>query len=273
MTREHLLSALSMAMSMGRTLGRELREKPLGEDEYVIKIPEGKLSNKLYYHLANIYRELDNYEMACGCYAEMILHENNVYFNKQRNAEGNFYIGWCFANGKVMNQNFEYASYFYEESANLGNAGAMNNLGILYKNGHGVEKNIIRAKQLWEQAVQLGNVYAMDNLGLLYQNGNSVRVPKNLEKAKELFQRASQAGNANAKNHLADCLKAIELRDEAIKKEKQILEEKKKAEQAKKQQDCYYLDCFFLGRAGENFDHYPSVDECPTWDNPYDPWR
>src|SRR5262249_39054842 len=52
----------------------------------------------------------------------------------------------------------------FEEAAKLGDAKAMNNLGILYFNGTGVQKDTNLARMWFERAIVLNNAEAQENL-------------------------------------------------------------------------------------------------------------
>jgi uncharacterized protein len=55
-----------------------------------------------------------------------------------------------------------------------GNAKAQTNLGFLYANGQGVRQDYVQARQWWEKAAAQGRAKAQTNLGALYANGQGV---------------------------------------------------------------------------------------------------
>lgn len=60
----------------------------------------------------------------------------------------------------------------YKQSAELGNAGAMNNLGVLLERGEeGVAKDVLAAAAMYRTAVEQGDAEAMYNLGALLRHG------------------------------------------------------------------------------------------------------
>jgi TPR repeat protein len=93
------------------------------------------------------------------------------------------------------------AQMYYEKSANLGNACAINNLAICYQNGIGVKKDIDKAIRLYEQSANLDNSYAMYNLAICY--GNGLGVEKDPNKAVKLYKQSAELGNADAMYNLA----------------------------------------------------------------------
>src|SRR5262249_41511021 len=61
-------------------------------------------------------------------------------------------------------KNYVRAKISFEQAAKLGDARAMNNLGILYLNGTGVQRNINLARIWFERAITLNNAEAQENL-------------------------------------------------------------------------------------------------------------
>ena len=74
-------------------------------------------------------------------------------------------------------------AFFQEQllEANLGNAEAQLNLGLLYDNGEGVPENNAEAAKWYRKAANQGNTGAQYNLGVKYYNGEGV--PENDVKA------------------------------------------------------------------------------------------
>jgi uncharacterized protein len=61
----------------------------------------------------------------------------------------------------------------------------MVDLGWLYANGQGVAQDYAKAHEWYEKAAEKGDPIAMGNLGLLYHNGQGVR--QDYAKAREWF--------------------------------------------------------------------------------------
>jgi tetratricopeptide (TPR) repeat protein len=72
----------------------------------------------------------------------------------------------------------------------------MNNLGFLYANGQGVVQDYVKAREWYEKAADSGNALAMTNLGVLYANG--LGVAQDFVKARELFEKGAAQGDARA---------------------------------------------------------------------------
>ena len=60
------------------------------------------------------------------------------------------------------------------ERANAGEATAQFSLGFLYANGQGVQQDYTQAIQWYRKAAEQGSVYAQFNLGFMYANGQGV---------------------------------------------------------------------------------------------------
>ena len=87
------------------------------------------------------------------------------------------------------------AVYWFKKAAELGSAGAQNNLGGMYGNGIGVELDSVRAVYWYKKAADQGYKYAIYNLGLMYERGEGV--VKSVVKAKQWYSKACDAGDRN----------------------------------------------------------------------------
>ena len=89
-----------------------------------------------------------------------------------------------------MEQDYAKAAEFYRRAAELGNADAQNNLGLLYLYGDGVEQDYAEAAGLFFMAAEQGNPYGYNNLGYIYLNGCGVE--QDYTKAAEFFYLAAE---------------------------------------------------------------------------------
>ncbi|WP_192805097.1 tetratricopeptide repeat protein [Noviherbaspirillum aerium] len=96
------------------------------------------------------------------------------------------------------------ANDYYRAMAAMGNAAAMNNLGVSYEKGRGVPQDLDKAVECYRSAIEMGNACAMFNLGLMYEEGRGVR--KSLATAAELYCRAVALGNVDAMVNLGHML-------------------------------------------------------------------
>jgi TPR repeat protein len=83
------------------------------------------------------------------------------------------------------------AAEYYRHAADLGNAAAMNNLGLMCIAGQGAQRNAVEAIDWFQKAAALDNVEAMRNLSQAYRKGIGVAV--DLTKADEWEERAATA--------------------------------------------------------------------------------
>ncbi len=111
-----------------------------------------------------------------------------------------FNLGVKYDLGKEFKQDFQKAIKYYEQSASIGNAKALNNLGVLYDHGEGVEQNYIKAKNYYEKAIEQGSVIALFNLGELYYYGKGVT--QDLNVARSCYEQAATKGHIKAKECL-----------------------------------------------------------------------
>ena len=89
---------------------------------------------------------------------------------------------------------------WYRKAADLGHAGAQNNLGVCYDRGEGVAADEIEAVKWYRKAAEQGDAIAQCNLGNSYRYGWGVAV--DLAEAKKWYHKAADQGHENAKNHL-----------------------------------------------------------------------
>lgn len=100
-------------------------------------------------------------------------------------------LGNVFKYGMGVEQNLEYAVFWYEKAAALGSPGAMYNLGNMYLGALGVEKDVAKAVELYEQAASKDQQAALLMLAKLHLEG--LGVEKNFEKSFEYAMRAANA--------------------------------------------------------------------------------
>lgn len=93
--------------------------------------------------------------------------------------------------------NYNKALDYFKKAAELGNADAMNYLGVMYQYGQNVIKNTTTAADWYYKAIQADNenAYAAHNLGGLYYNGDGV--PKDMVKAFQFYKASVDLGLGN----------------------------------------------------------------------------
>ena len=99
--------------------------------------------------------------------------------------------------GSQRKPDYALALQWFNAAAALGNAGALNNLGICSESGCGVPRSDEQAMHFYLQAAQCGHPSAQASLGYLYLK------QRHFAPAKEWLQLAADTGHAEAEYHLA----------------------------------------------------------------------
>jgi TPR repeat protein len=103
----------------------------------------------------------------------------------------------CKANLAKSNGNELNAFKWYQKAANLGDANAMNQLGLMYYygfyyHGKGIVRNPQKSHRLWEKAINLGNTKAMLSLGHVLLSESDIL------KGLEWYKKAADLGDTEA---------------------------------------------------------------------------
>ena len=85
--------------------------------------------------------------------------------------------------------------------AELGDAEAQYNLGVMFDQGASVEQDLARAASWYRKAAEQGFMDAQTNLGMMYYRGEGVAI--DLTEASRWLQRAAEQGDEEAANLLA----------------------------------------------------------------------
>lgn len=118
----------------------------------------------------------------------------------QGNLIAQFGLGWMYANGQGVTQDYPAAVQWYRLAAAQGNAGAQFNLGWMYANGQGVTRDYQAAAQWYRLAAAQGNADAQFNLGWMYDHGQGVT--RDYQEALQWYRLAAAQGLAVAQRHL-----------------------------------------------------------------------
>jgi TPR repeat protein len=118
-------------------------------------------------------------------------------------ANAQFNLGWCFANGCGVARDYAEAARWYRKAAEQGDAAAENGLGVCYYKGQGVAKDFSEAANWYRKAAEQGNVYGQGNLGICYDNGRGV--VKDSSEAVKWFRKAAEQGNGTSQRNLGIC--------------------------------------------------------------------
>src|SRR3990167_7573350 len=90
------------------------------------------------------------------------------------NAAAQSILGFMYANGQGVPQDYNKAEAWYRKAAAQGDADAQTFLGIMYGRGQGVPQDYKEAAAWYRKAAEQGNAPAQFNLGVMYANGQGV---------------------------------------------------------------------------------------------------
>jgi len=88
------------------------------------------------------------------------------------------------------------AMRWYRKAADLGNANAMENIGMLYRTGQGVVRDDAEALRWWRKAADLGDANAMNQIGGAYRDGRGIN--RDYIEAMRWFRPSADRGNMHA---------------------------------------------------------------------------
>lgn len=120
-------------------------------------------------------------------------------------AAAQFCVGYCYANGKGVEQDDGLAVRWYRQAAVQGHPGAQTNLGVCYDKGMGVLRDSVRAVKWFRRAAAQGDAAAQYNVGVCYKYGRGVQ--QDSKQAVEWFQHAADWGLAEAQTMLGHYFK------------------------------------------------------------------
>ena len=104
-----------------------------------------------------------SYKMAIKFYKK-------IFNNKYAQAH-NLNLGFMYANGKGVKQDYATAAKYYQKACDGGNAEGCYNLGLMYAYGKGVKQDYATAAKYYTKAYNGGCVAGCHNLGFMYANG------------------------------------------------------------------------------------------------------
>ena len=83
---------------------------------------------------------------------------------QQGDPAAQFNLGWCYANGQGVKQDWQKVIEWFTKAAEQGNADAQYNLGVSYENGNGVKQDWQKAVEWYTKAAQQGDEDAKEAL-------------------------------------------------------------------------------------------------------------
>lgn len=118
-------------------------------------------------------------------------------------AEDCYDRGVCYYLGKKgVTADLAEAVKWFRKAAELGHAGACNNLGVCYDHGYGVTSDAAEAMKWYRRAAELGDSDACFNLGICYANGRGVA--KDMTEAAKWYRKAAESGDDQARRLLKE---------------------------------------------------------------------
>lgn len=109
-------------------------------------------------------------------------------------------LGWLYQNGWGVPRDNAQAVYWYRLAATQGNGSAQVNIGWMHQNGRGVPRDYGEAMRWYRLAAAQNDPVAADNLGVLYRDGLDVRRDHN--EAVAWFRKSAAAGHALGQTNL-----------------------------------------------------------------------
>lgn len=184
---------------------------------------------------------------------------------EQGNADAQFDLGKCYAQGEHVPQNHNEAAKWYRKAAEQGHKSAQTELGKMYQTGEGVQKSDAEAvKWLHKSSIQ-GDAAAQVQLGLMYQYGQGVS--QSDSEAIKWYQKSAELGNPDAQRLLQEiqqkydkCSDQTESVFTAMTNNKELELYRKKAEQGDADAQYQLGNVFFVGEGVEE-----DNDEAIKW--------
>jgi len=128
--------------------------------------------------------------------------EDTLKKAEQGNAFAQYNLGWMYANGQGVTQDYKQAVGWYTKAAEQGDVSAQYNLGLMYTKGQGVTQDHKKAVYWHKKAAEQGDADAQYNLGWMYENGRGVT--QDYKQAVYWYTKASEQGRADAQVNLGN---------------------------------------------------------------------
>lgn len=135
------------------------------------------------------------------CFANDI--NNLLYKASKGDMEAQYQVGYRYAAGVNVSQDFKEARKWFYRAAIKGHPKAQDNLAYIYLKGYGVTKDSYRAIEWFLKASEQGYADSSYSLGRIYKFGDGVR--KDKVKSFKFFKRAAKQGNPVAQNYMGTC--------------------------------------------------------------------
>jgi TPR repeat protein len=115
---------------------------------------------------------------------------------QQDDPEAHYYIGRAFEMGEGVAENMRTARSWYEKGASLNHAASISKIGFFINKGMGgLRANPAESAQWFRRAAELGDAIAQANYGVMLYHG--IGVQQSLEKAVDWIRRSAEQGEAH----------------------------------------------------------------------------
>jgi serine/threonine protein kinase len=111
-------------------------------------------------------------------------------------------LGECYRTGDGVNKDGLTAEQWFLRSAVAGNSSAMVLLGAMYYLGDDIPESDEDAVKWFQRAADLKNPAGLYDLAKMYEDGRGVS--RNMDKAKQFYQQSADLGNTEAQHRLAE---------------------------------------------------------------------
>ena len=115
-------------------------------------------------------------------------------------ADAQFSLGFMYASGKGVQQDYQEAVKWYQKAAVQGLAEAQYNVALMYSKGKDVVRDYRKAFKWFRKAAEQGFAQAQLALGIMYDNGYGI--PQDCKKAAQCYRKAAEQGSASAQHTL-----------------------------------------------------------------------
>ncbi len=138
--------------------------------EYLADIANGTYWAESDYDVASIIYNCDKKEVLPKCIADLLIEIYNDGIEKG-NDDAMCDYGSLYYTGRIGEQNYEKAAYYYEMAAKLGNRQAQENLGYVYYYGRIGEVDYKKAYHYFIKGALDGHLISLYKIGDMYKNG------------------------------------------------------------------------------------------------------
>lgn len=202
-----LLGCLFSTMVGGMLLGNEYYEALQKAENYINKTYQaGSLANK------RAVNDLAAIDAAQGSRTKKIAEIKKAFPEafviknihdlrkaaEQGDAQAQFNLGMCYANGKGVKENLTEAVEWYRKAAEQGHAQAQYELSGCYYLKYGYDNN--KCIEWLRKAAEQGHIKAQYQLGYCYDKGHGVK--KDPNEAVKWYRKAAEQGDSNAEKAL-----------------------------------------------------------------------